>query len=550
MDRIKQIQLPPSRDSADQPVLLDVADGPLVITGANGSGKTRLGAWLELESPLQESVHRIAAQKSLSMPSSASTIPIEDALDALNYGVTPEQIGQSRHSPGYSSRAYMLPHKRSQRWGNNPTVFFLNDFQKLMDVLHSDSYETSSRYLTESNQSEEKVPTPETQLMKLKRLWEGVLPHRELDVNSISIKAKIPGSATSYSGGGMSDGERAIFYLLGQCVTAREGSIIVIDEPELHIHRSIQGPLFDAIEAERPDCLIVYITHDLDFAASRVGAKMLWLKDYDGEYWDWELVPEQEGVPEQMLLNILGSRKRILLTEGDRSSLDYAIYSRAYPDRTVFPMGGCEEVLAATKTLRLMPSIHHLEPKGIIDRDYRSDQLVAGLKDKGIEVLDVHELEHLLLTEPVMTAVAESLAREDASSIVQAVQNLVFNTVETNFDIAATRLAANRIQAELSAINTGLRSESDLQKEFEEVTAKAAPTSAFAEASKDLREALDRKDYRAILKLYTDKGLVKAVASQFGFTSNNYVLHVKRLIARKDNQSFARVVQGELPLMN
>lgn len=348
MDRIKQIQLPPSKGSAGHPVLLDVADGPLVITGANGSGKTRLGTWLELESPLHESVHRIAAQKSLSMPSSASTIPVEDALDALYYGFAPEQIEQLKNSQQYS-KAYLLGHKRSFRWSNNPTVSFLNDFQRLMDVLHSDAYEVSSRYLTESNQNKVKVPTPETQLMKLKRLWEGVLPHRVLDVNSISIKAKIPGSATSYSGGSMSDGERAIFYLLGQCVTAREGSIIVIDEPELHIHRSIQGPLFDAIEAERPDCLIVYITHDLDFAASRVGAKMLWLKEYDGEYWDWELVPEQEGVPEQMLLNILGSRKRILLTEGDRNSLDYAIYSRAYPDRTVFPMGGCEEVLAATK---------------------------------------------------------------------------------------------------------------------------------------------------------------------------------------------------------
>lgn len=197
-----------------------------------------------------------------------------------------------------------------------------------------------------------------------------------------------------------------------------------------------------------------------------------------------------------------------------------------------------------------MPSIHHLEPKGIIDRDYRSDQLVSGLKDKGVEVLDVHELEHLLLTKPVMTAVAESLARDDASSIIQFVQNLVFNTVKTNFDIAATRLAANRIQAELSNINTGLRSESELQKEFEGIVTKADPASAFAEASKDLREALEKKDYRAVLKLYTDKGLVKAVASQFGLTSNNYVLHVKRLIARKDNQDFIKVIQGELPSIN
>src|SRR5688500_17911129 len=38
---------------------------------------------------------------------------------------------------------------------------------------------------------------------------------------------------------------------------------------ELHLHRALQAPLWDEIEAERADCLFVYLTHDLDFAASR-----------------------------------------------------------------------------------------------------------------------------------------------------------------------------------------------------------------------------------------------------------------------------------------
>ena len=42
----------------------------LLFVGANGSGKTRLGTWIEFNSPQKDKVHRISAQKSLSMPDS------------------------------------------------------------------------------------------------------------------------------------------------------------------------------------------------------------------------------------------------------------------------------------------------------------------------------------------------------------------------------------------------------------------------------------------------------------------------------------------------
>ena len=41
----------------------------LLFIGANGSGKTRLGTWIEIESPQNQKhrTHRISAHKSLSM---------------------------------------------------------------------------------------------------------------------------------------------------------------------------------------------------------------------------------------------------------------------------------------------------------------------------------------------------------------------------------------------------------------------------------------------------------------------------------------------------
>lgn len=40
----------------------------LVITGANGSGKTRLGVWIEENHQHHRPTHRISAQKALAIP--------------------------------------------------------------------------------------------------------------------------------------------------------------------------------------------------------------------------------------------------------------------------------------------------------------------------------------------------------------------------------------------------------------------------------------------------------------------------------------------------
>lgn len=48
-----------------------------------------------------------------------------------------------------------------------------------------------------------------------------------------------------YNSSEMSDGERVIFYLIGQCLAVPENGIIVIDEPELHLHKSVQIPFME-----------------------------------------------------------------------------------------------------------------------------------------------------------------------------------------------------------------------------------------------------------------------------------------------------------------
>ena len=107
-----------------------------------------------------------------------------------------------------------------------------------------------------------------------------------------------------YKASQLSDGERVVFYLIGQALAVPSDGILVIDEPELHLHKSIQYPLWDRIEKVRNDCLFVYLTHDVEFAASRIGFKKLWLTDYDGKKWNWKELADEMELPEELLLEV------------------------------------------------------------------------------------------------------------------------------------------------------------------------------------------------------------------------------------------------------
>ena len=79
------------------------------------------------------------------------------------------------------------------------------------------------------------------------------------------------------------------------------------------LHDSIKNPLWDEIEAMRPDCTYVYLTHDIDFAASRDNSKRLWIRSYNGDarIWDYELIENNDSFPDEVYMEILGSRKTI-----------------------------------------------------------------------------------------------------------------------------------------------------------------------------------------------------------------------------------------------
>jgi len=422
-------------------------------------------------------------------------------------------------------------HRQGNRWNGKPSTVLLTDYDKLMVYLFTQDYEESTRYRQAAKDPAARTAPPETKIDIVKRIWESVLPHRELIIGGGKVEARVKGGGSAlYNASEMSDGERVIFYLIGQCLSPKKDSIIVIDEPELHLHKSLQATLWDAIEAERPDCLFVYITHDLDFAMTRVNAPKICVQSYDGALWNWYVAPQNDVVPEEVFLQITGGRKPVLFVEGDQGSLDQFLLGRLYPEYTVTPLAGCEKVIHATRSFAELRHFHALECAGIIDRDYRSEEEIAGLKRMNVFVLEVSEIENLLLLEDVLSVVSKGIHRSDFPNLMNQVREYVFGELVRQRERVISAITAASIEKSLVSFNAKAQGASKLENALKDLFASFDVSDVYTNIESKVNGVIERKDYDEALKIYANKGLVAHVSTLFDFRPSGLVAFLKRLI--------------------
>lgn len=490
----------------------------LVLIGANGSGKTRLGTWIEMDSSQKGKVHRISAQKSLTMPDNVMPKSIELAENELLHG------HQDSNISNYNA------YKKGYRWGNLPATFLLNDFDKLMVYLFSEFTDESAKYLNESKRTSNKVVAPITKLDLVKQVWEEVLPHRQLILNGLNVQTCAVGNEKStYSASKMSDGERVVFYLIGQCLAAPENGVIIIDEPEIHLHKSIQAPLWIEIQELRPDCLFVYMTHDVDFAVSLPDSQKIWLKSYDGTNWDWELVQDVDGLPENLLIEILGSRKPIVLVEGVKGSFDSKLYQAILDDFLVIPSGSCAEVISTVKALKSSGQLHHLNVYGIIDRDRRVENEIESLKNNSVYTLEVAEIENLFCVPELTKIVSVKLGR-DPDEDSNSVESFVIKKLKSELEKQVSLHVASEIKFQLNCFNDKATGKDNLESALSSLTNNIEVAKIYNEKEALFTEAIESSDYLKLLKIYNRKSLASQISSIFGLQKDELAKMVLRLV--------------------
>lgn len=363
----------------------------------------------------------------------------------------------------------------------------------------------------------------------MKELWEELIPHRELIIKGLGIETCVKGQPEkTYESSGMSDGERVIFYLIGQCLAAPRDGIIVIDEPELHLHKSVQAPLWSAVEKLREDCLFVYLTHDVDFAASLATAKKVWLRSFDGRDWDWELIDGDQDFPDDLLLEVLGSRKSVVFVEGENGSLDVSLYREILSNFLVIPRGSCSQVIQSVKALKMNSQIHHLEVYGIIDRDRRSQREIDKLEENSVYVLNVSELENLFCTKEVLKIVSDKLER-DSEADFQEISDIAFSRLEGELESQVSLRASSEIRFMLNMFDMNQRGVCGIGNELQSLIEAIDVDAIYSEVERQYNDVLENRDYGELLALYNRKTLSSQVSSSLGLANGSLPETIIRL---------------------
>lgn len=536
----------PRKDNSNLELTLKAGKTTIII-GANGSGKTRLAVYLEEQ--LGEKAHRIAAHRALSLNPNVDRIPETKARQYLTYG-------DSGNSVSISNRKYY-------RWKNNAPTSLLNDFDRLLQYL----FAQQTTLAVENNQKlnrREKITNSKTKLDILQEVWERLLPLKKLHITADDIRVSSTSiESADYSASEMSDGERAVFYILGQVLSANEGSILIFDEPELHIHKSIISNLWDEIEKLRPDCSFLMITHDIEFAATRVAKKYVIRNYYSDPAWDISEIPDSE-LDEQTITLILGSRKPILFVEGEKTSLDMATYRLCYPEWTVIPKGSCKDVIQAVSSLRKLNEdmpILNIKCAGIVDRDTRDSAQIQELEEQDIKVLRYSEIENIFSLSSVAYEILKiegftdyELNNKKEQFEAELLDHIKNELSGDKLEVFVAKRIHRRIDAYLKKIDfadtkNGNEIKDKLSSELSVLT-ESEINKWISEMRDEIQECIKNEDIDRLLCIYENKGLLAKTASILVSTSkSNFEGWLMRQL-KVPNNSLLQAIKSVLPELN
>lgn len=252
-----------------------------------------------------------------------------------------------------------------------------------------------------------------------------------------------------YSIDALSDGERAALFLVAAIITLPPDGVLLVDEPEKHLHPSISGLLMEAALRSKRDAVVILSSHDVHLIEQLEVASIIHIRDStviqqrpEVRQYEATVVSGPQSIAEDLKRDLLGTRSSIVFVEGDLSSIDIALYGHVYPNMKISPKGGHAQVSESVKALRSLGELHWLRPYGLIDGDGRDTVEVSTLQSRGVHVLPCPTVENLFfLPEAIACFVVadneyiQGLGFEERTADLR--QLIVETTNEARTDIAS-----------------------------------------------------------------------------------------------------------------
>lgn len=480
---------------------LGFAQENTVVVGANGCGKTTLANTLQKSLNIKDGIV-IPAQKLLIIPTFSST---------PNYAATTETYNKYQRTILNDKQTYNASKENDIPYST--TIQYGSEFKTVLATLYSERMAKRNRFCDAFEKGEN--PTKQELQSVLDRvinIWNFLIEHRCLlcdDSNNLVLKGKnLKGNYPAFQ---MSDGERIILYLVGRVLLAPEKALIVIDEPEMHLHKTIVDKLWNRLEQERQDCVFLYLTHDLQFAASRNGRKA-WIRSFEyPSKWTIDNIDEND-IPEELLLKLLGSRKKILFCEGKKNSLDSKLFELLFEDYTITPVETCKDVINFTKSFNKIPNTV-AKAYGIIDHDFRSKEQLSKLEEQNVFSYDVAEVENLFLLPDVIEGFAKY---KNERCNIDDIKMSILKKFEQDKQTQTSLFVSSAINAyfKSSHISAGNEKE-EVKRNFQNFISKVNIDQLFQERESYIDDIIAHKEYEKAILLYNNKGLHSVIEKYF-----------------------------------
>lgn len=485
---------------------LNFFDDNLVIVGANGSGKSTLVS--NLKRTISERIGVVIPAQKLFIVPTFDTIP--------SY----ESSAKSYEEYQRSSNHKKLTYDTSSNYFDMNS--YKDEYKKVLQLLIAERLQKANDYYQKVYLEKDSIREEndyDNKLDKAIEMWNYLIEHREMFCDGNNIKIKVKESGEEYPAHQMSDGEKNILYLIGRVLLAPENAMIIIDEPEMYLHKAIINKLWDKLEAKRKDCIFVYLTHDLDFASSRTATKH-WIKKFIyPNTWEFEEIKENE-IPENLLMKLLGSRKKILFCEGKKgNSLDIPILEILFPDYTITSVESCSKVIQYTRAFNKIPS-KDTKAIGVIDRDFRKQEQIDKLSTENIYTYDVSEIENLFLIEDFINAFAKY--KNENIDIIR-IKEKIFEFMSQHKELQISNYVSSYINYIFSEehLKQGNTLE-EVKKNFDNFQSKINIEEKYNDRKNEYEKIINDKDYEKAIFIYNNKGLHKAIENEIKYSSNSY----------------------------
>ncbi len=495
----KEILLPPRLDGSRE--LINAANGQLIIIGANGAGKSRFTDYIAHD-------HSAAAVKL-------------SALDA----VTPSA------ADGAESR-----------------------FDEMMKRLMHDELLSLIQYKIDSMEDTSLRPR-HTMLDSVIELWRKIFPGNRILIASGELLFTRTGDSDTYTSQRLSAGERTVLYYLATVLYAPKDALIFVDNSAMFLHPSVLASVWNILEDRRRDCTFIYTTHDLDFVSTRAHSAIVWVRAYDPATttWEYDILPPDSGLSDDLYLAILGARKHVLFIEGDGvNSIDAKLYPLVFKDFTVKSLGSCNKVIEATRAFNDLSGFHHLDSYGIVDRDRRDAGEVKYLRQRKIFVPEVAEIENILMLEEVIRTVA-SYRHKNEDKAFHKVKEAVMAQFRHDLRRQALLHTRHRVKRTMEyRIDGRFQNIGMLEDHINDLVKEVNPRGLYENFCRDFRRMVAEGNYADVLRVYNQKSMLPGsnVAGVCGLHNKDEYIKVILEILRHDGPEASRLRHAIIKCFN